>query len=99
MFDGCDLSMRDAVGPSAVATGFTFTMTPSLALQIIGACVGVAGIYYTRARIRESMLSRLETKRANDLAEERFKWEKERAEAENSTTESSKDESSSEEDN
>lgn len=92
MINGSDLEMKDAVGPSAMATGFTLTMTPALALQIVGAIVGLLGIYYTRARIVESRLARLETKRANDLAEEKFNWEKDRAEAENTKTKATSDE-------
>lgn len=77
MIDG-SLDMKDAIGPAATGTGFSLTLTPSIILQAIGVIIAALGIFYTRARITESKLSRLEAKRANDLNEERLKWEKNR---------------------
>ncbi|QZI91396.1 hypothetical protein PODOV084v1_p0017 [Vibrio phage 340E47.2] len=74
MIDG-SLDMKDGIGPTAVGTGFSLTLTPSLILQIAGVVIGALGVFYTRARIKESKLARLEAKRANDINEQRLIWE------------------------
>lgn len=77
MIDG-NLDMKDAVGPAATGTGFSLTLTPSLLLQIAGVVIAALGVFYTRARIIESRLSRHEAKRANDINEQRLKWEQDK---------------------
>ncbi|AUS00489.1 TMhelix containing protein [Vibrio phage 1.275.O._10N.286.54.E11] len=86
MIDG-SLDMKDGIGPTAVGTGFSLTLTPSLLLQIAGVVIGALGVFYTRARIKESKLARLEAKRANDINKERLLWEQgKHASQQNATT-------------
>lgn len=77
MIDG-SLDMKDAIGPAAAGTGFGLTLTPILLLQIAGVIIGALGVFYARARVKESKLSRLEAKRANDIGEQRLKWEQDK---------------------
>lgn len=61
-----DLSMKDSIGPAAVGLGTGMQFTPA---QLIGLLIAIWGAWYTRKRW-------LESKRANDIAEERLRWEK-----------------------
>jgi len=63
-----DLSMKDSIGPAAVGFGTGLQLTPA---QFIGILIAIWGAWYTRKRW-------LESKRANDIAEERLNWEKQK---------------------
>lgn len=63
--------MKDIAGPSTASVGAGLTLTPSLLLQIIGCVVAIFGLYCTCLRYNES-------KRANDIAQSRLDWEKEK---------------------
>ncbi len=60
--------MKDSIGPVAIGTGTSFQLTPSLLLQIFGILIAIWGGWYTRKRF-------IESERANDLNEERLRWE------------------------
>ena len=64
------LQMKDSIGPVAIGTGTSFQLTPSLLLQIFGILIAIWGGWYALARF-------LESERANDLNEERLRWEQE----------------------
>jgi len=75
-----DLSMKDSIGPTAVGVGTSMQFTPAVVLQAVGVFIAIWGALYTRKRW-------LESKRANDIAEERLNWEKQKhAETTNSKT-------------
>lgn len=77
--------MKDAIGPTMAVGGGSLTLTPSVIIQIVGAIVGVVGVILTFMKLREDKLSRLERKRANDIAQERLNLDREliNAKAEN----------------
>lgn len=66
-----DLSMKDSIGPTAVGVGTGMQLTPAVILQLIGVLIALWGALYTRKRW-------LESKRSNDIAEDRLNWEKEK---------------------
>ena len=80
MNNGFDV-VKDTTPYIAIGTGTgAAALTPSLVISAIGALVGVVGLIMAFYRYRES-------KRANDLAENRLKWEKEiHGKGPNSTT-------------
>ena len=73
-----DLSMKDSIGPAAIGFGTGLQLTPA---QFIGILIAIWGAWYTRKRW-------LESKRANDIAQDRLNWEKQKhANATNAQTE------------
>ena len=84
---------KDAVGPIMAVTGGgvaidPFTLTPSVIIQLVGAVVGVIGVFLAIAKLfdsrldrNERRLDRLERKRANDIAEAQLKLTREKNDA------------------
>lgn len=71
MDNGFDI-VKDTTPYIAITTGGgAAVLTPSLILSAIGAFVGILGLVMAFYRYRES-------KRANDIAENRLEWEKEK---------------------
>lgn len=67
-----NLDMKDSIGPLTTGTGVTMiTLSPAVILQAVGLIIAIVGAYYTHRRFHES-------KRANDIAEDRLSWEKEK---------------------
>lgn len=90
---------KDAVGPIMAVTGGgvaidPFTLTPSVIIQLVGAVVGVIGVFLAIAKLfdsrldrKERRLDRLERKRANDIAEAQLKLTREKRNAKTSNRE------------
>lgn len=90
------LGITMAVGGGGVAVD-PFTLSPSLIIQLVGAAVGVIGVFIALAKIRENqldrkerVLDRMERKRANDIAEAQLKLNRELTHAKTSNHEASK---------
>lgn len=60
----------EPVGYTLTFWGVTFTLTFQGVMSIIGMAIGIAGIIMSYMSLKERRLSRLESKRANDLKEE-----------------------------
>lgn len=90
--NGVDM-VKDATPFVAISGGGALTLTPVLLLQIAGVIIGGAGIVLGYFRYQVAQRQELETKRANDLNQE--KWEHELAKSQNSE-ESNEEASSSE---
>ncbi len=71
MIENGSFEMRDIAGPTTAGLGAGLTLTPSLILQVIGCVVAVFGLFYAHKRFNES-------KRANDIAQDRLNWDKQR---------------------
>lgn len=65
------INMKEAIGPGAIGVGTSMQLTPALILQIIGILIALWGAWFTRKRW-------IESERANNIAEDRLKWEKEK---------------------
>lgn len=65
------INMKEVIGPGAIGIGTSMQLTPALILQIIGILIALWGAWFTRKRW-------IESERANDIAEDRLKWEKEK---------------------
>lgn len=63
-----NLHMKDLLGPSAISLGTGLQFSPA---QLIGVLIALWGAWYTRKRW-------LESKRTNDIAEDRLNWEKQK---------------------
>lgn len=75
MTNGVDM-VKDGLPPIAVATGVIVNQaSPNTTLQIIGAIVGVIGIFATLWRCWEARRANNETANANNF--NRMKWEHE----------------------
>lgn len=84
MTNGVDM-VKDGLPPVAIATGVIANQaSPSTVLQIIGATVGVIGIFATLWRCWEARRANNETASANKF--NRMKWEHENASNATSTT-------------
>ena len=76
--------VKDATPFLAISGGgaLSMTLTPVLTLQILGAIIGAAGVVLGCMRYRVAGKQQAETKRANDLNQE--KWEHELAKSSDS---------------
>jgi hypothetical protein len=79
--NGVDM-VKDATPFVAMSGGGALTLTPVLFLQIAGAIIGAAGVVLGYMRYRVADKQQAETKRANDLNQQ--KWEHELAKSQNS---------------
>lgn len=73
--NGVDM-VKDATPFVAMSGGGALTLTPVLFLQIAGAIIGAAGVVLGYMRYRVADKQQAETKRANDLNQEKWEFEK-----------------------
>ncbi len=71
MSDNGSFEVRDFAGLSTAGFGAGLTLTPSFILQIAGCFIAILSLFYAHKRYSES-------KRANDIAQDRLNWEKEK---------------------
>lgn len=73
--NGVDM-VKDATPFVAISGGGALTLTPVLFLQIAGVIIGAAGVVLGCMRYRVADKQQAETKRANDLNQEKWEFEK-----------------------